>query len=419
MLAFGYDSAGCTEDPPREPERFGTAELLEYPETALPPNAFSRERPIQPWRFPFGLLSMIKDQTPLMNTSMTLKYVVGSIAAAAIFAGCSSGGAQSAFAPPAAAQNAAAANLRSPSLANVMAPTMPGKPPMIVQPDHQPSWMSPDAKKQQLLYVSDQKTDDVYVYSYPNGKLMGTLTGFAAPYGQCTDKSGNVFITQFEASDVTEYAHGGTSPTKTLDTPGVNPVGCSVDPKTGNLAVANFISDNYPGGILVFAHATGTPKEYQAPGMYYYFPPAYDDRGNLFVEVEGPSSGGTTAVELPRGSDTFKSLYLNVTIHFPGGVQWDGKHVDLVDQSFSASAGSGIYQVKIKGKFATMTGEFALPGSCGFSDVVQPWVQGSKIVAPDTYCGTVGIDSFPGGENQEYLTGTQYPIGATVSTAKI
>ena len=101
---------------------------------------------------------------------------------------------------------------------------------------------------------------------------MGTLTGFAAPYGQCTDKSGNVFITQFEASEVTEYAHGGTNPTKTLDTPGVNPVGCSVDPKTGNLAVANFISDNYPGGILVFAHATGTPKEYQAPGMYYYFP---------------------------------------------------------------------------------------------------------------------------------------------------
>jgi hypothetical protein len=257
------------------------------------------------------------------------------------------------------------------------------------------------------------------VYSYPGGKLVGTLTGFAAPYGQCTDKSGNVFIAQFDASVVTEYAHGGTNPIKTLDTPGVYPVGCSIDPRTGNLAVANFISDNYPGGILVYAHATGTPKEYSAPGMYYYFPPAYDDRGNLFVEVEGPSSGGTTVVELQRGSGTFKSLYLNVTIHFPGGVQWDGKHVDLVDQSFSASAGSGIYQVKIKGKFGTMTSQFALPGSCGFSDVVQPWVQGSKIVGPDTYCGTVGIDSFPGGENRQYLTNTQYPIGATVSEAKI
>jgi hypothetical protein len=361
---------------------------------------------------------MIKDQTFLMNTSISLKYVLGSIAAVAIFAGCSSGGAQSAFAPPAATQNAPVANPSSPSSANVMTPTMPGKAAINVQPDHQPSWMSPNSKKQALLYVSDQKTDDVYVYSYPKGKLVGTLTGFAAPYGQCADKSGNVFITQFDASEVTEYAHGGTNPIKTLDTPGQSPVGCSVDPKTGNLAVATFISDNYPGGIFVFAHAAGTPKVYQAPGMYYYFPPAYDDRGNLFVEVEGPSSGGTV-VELPRGSGTFKALYLNVTIHFPGGVQWDGTHVDLVDQSFSASAGSGIYQVQVKGKFGTMTGEFALPGSCGFSDVVQPWVQGSRIVAPDTYCGTVGIDSIPGGANQKYLTGAQYPIGATVSEAKI
>lgn len=366
-----------------------------------------------------GPLSVIKDQTLLMNSSISLKYVVGGIAAAAIFAGCSSGGAQSTFAPPAAAQNAAAANPGSPSSANVMTPTMPGKPAISVQPDHQRSWMSPDAKKQQLLYVSDQKTDDVYVYSYPKGELVGTLTGFAAPYGQCTDKSGNIFITQFEASDVVEYAHGGTNPIQTLDTPGQYPVGCSVDPKTGNLAVAAFVSDNYPGGISVFAHATGTPKDYQAPGMYYYFPPAYDDRGNLFVEVEGPSSGGTVVVELPRGSGTFKALFLDVTIHFPGGVQWDGKHVDLDDQSFSASAGSGIYQVQVKGKFGTTIGEFALPGSCGFSDVVQPWVQGSKIVGPDTYCGTVGIDSLRGGANQKYLTGTQYPIGATVSEVKI
>jgi hypothetical protein len=66
-----------------------------------------------------------------------------------------------------------------------------------------------------------------------------------------------------------------------------------------------------------------------------------------------------------------------------------------------------------------MTGEFAFPGSCGYSDAVQPWVQGSKIIAPDTNCGTVGIDQFPGGENEKYLSNTQYPIGATVSAAKI
>ena len=354
-----------------------------------------------------------------MKTSISLKYVAGSIAAAAIFAGCTAGGAQSGFAPPAAAQSPAASSSGSPSFANVLTPALPGKAVLTLQPDHQRSWMSPDSKKQTLLYVSDQKTGDVYVYSYPAGNLVGTLTGFAAPYGQCTDKSGNVFIAQFEASEVTEYAHGGTSPIQTLSLPGQYPMGCSVDPKTGNLAVATFVSDNYPGGISIFHHATGTPKEYQAPNMYYYFPPAYDDRGNLFVEVEGDSSGGTSVDELSRNGGSLKALYLNVTIHFPGGVAWDGTNLDLDDQLLSSSGGSGVYQVQVQGSIGTMTGEFTLPGSCGYSDVVQPWVQGAKIVGADTYCGTVGIDTYPGGQNQKYLSGTQEPFGETVSKGKI
>jgi hypothetical protein len=355
-----------------------------------------------------------------MNTSISLKYLAGSIAAAAILAGCTAGGAQSGFAPPAPAQSPAPASVGSPALVNVLTPALPGKAALSVQPDHRRSWMSPDSKKQTLLYVSDQKTDDVYVYSYPAGKLVGTLTGFATPYGQCTDKSGDVFITQFEASEVSEYAHGGTNPIKTLDVPsGQYPMGCSIDPKTGNLAVATYVTGSDPGGISIFHHAAGTPKEYKAPNMYYYYPPAYDDRGNLFVEVEGNSSGGTSLDELPRDGSKLKALYLNVTIHFPGGVAWDGTNLDLDDQLYISSGGSGIYQIQVQGSTGTMTGEFALPGSCGYSDVVQPWVQGSKIIGADTHCGTVGIDTYPGGANQTYLTNTQYPIGATVSKAKI
>ncbi len=352
-----------------------------------------------------------------MNTSISLKYLVGSIVAAAILAGCSAGPAQSSFAPP--ATQGASGNPSPPASAVSMSLAMSGKAKVNVQPDHGQSWMSPNAKKQPLLYVSDQTTNDVYVYSFPTGKLMGTLTGFDAPYGQCTDAHGNIFITQFNSSKVTEYAHGGTAPINTLSVSGEYPTGCSIDPKTGNLAVATFINDNYPGGIFVFAHAKGMATEYKAPDMYYYFPPAYDNRGNLYVETEGPTSGGTIVQELPHGSGTFESLYLNVTIHFPSGVQWDGKALDLGDQSFSPSEGSGIYRMQVKGNFATMTSEFLLPGSCGFSDVVQPWVQASKIVAPDAFCGTVGIDSKIGGANQKYLTNTQYPMGATVSTVKL
>ena len=53
-----------------------------------------------------------------------------------------------------------------------------------VTPDRRPSWISPDAKKIPLLYVSDLGTGDVYIYAYRTGVLKGTLTGFNRP-GAC------------------------------------------------------------------------------------------------------------------------------------------------------------------------------------------------------------------------------------------
>lgn len=353
-----------------------------------------------------------------MNTSVSLKYLVGSIAASVLFAGCSAGSAQSAFAPPGAPQSAAQGDSAPGSPANITTLGLHGNARISVQPDHQRAWMSPDAKKHELLYVSDLDTDDVDVFAYPKTKLVGTLTGFDAPYGLCSDKNGDVFVAQLDGFNVVEYAHGGKSPINTLSVSGY-PIGCSVDPKTGNLAVATYDGVSAPGGVFVFQHAGGNPKEYNAPNMYYYNPPAYDDHGNLFVETEELSSGGTHVVELPRGSGTFKSLYLNVTINFPGGVQWDGKYVALDDQLFGTTGGSGIYRIQVKGDVGTVVSEFALPGSCGSPDVLQPWIQGSNIIAPDVACKNVGIDKYPSGVNEEYLSGPEYPIGATVSEAKI
>jgi hypothetical protein len=69
-------------------------------------------------------------------------------------------------------------------------------------PGHGGSWMLPNAKKKDLLYISDSfpyGSNDVFVYSYPKGKLVGKLTGFNEPSGNCVDKAGNVFITNFGA----------------------------------------------------------------------------------------------------------------------------------------------------------------------------------------------------------------------------
>src|SRR5580704_9380706 len=89
-----------------------------------------------------------------------------------------------------------------------------------------------------LLYISSPSNGNVYFLTYPKGKLVGTLTGFQEPFGLCSDTAGNVFIPDSEAGDVVEYAHGGTSPIVTLNDVGYLPADCSVDPLTGNLAVA-------------------------------------------------------------------------------------------------------------------------------------------------------------------------------------
>lgn len=110
---------------------------------------------------------------------------------------------------------------------------------------HSGSWMAPDAGKKSLLYVSDYQNDAVYVFSFPAGELTGTLSGFAGPFGECTDTAGNVFIANARPPEVLEYAHGGTSPIATIKDPGQYPYACSVNPTTGNLAVTNEYSREF------------------------------------------------------------------------------------------------------------------------------------------------------------------------------
>ena len=135
-----------------------------------------------------------------------------------------------------------------------------------VEPNHSRSWMAPDAKAKDLLYVTNAGYDEVLVYSYPQYKLVGTLTGFYfVPDGVCTDKKGNVWIVNNSAQENVEYKHGGTSQIASLSDPGYYPTICSVDPTTGNLAVANketIGSSPQQGNVAIYAHAKGTPKLY-------------------------------------------------------------------------------------------------------------------------------------------------------------
>jgi hypothetical protein len=275
------------------------------------------------------------------------------------------------------------------------------------------SWMSPQAKKQALLYVSSVLTGDVYAYSYSTQQLMGTLTGFEQPYGLCTDRKGDVWIANDGASELVEYAHGGTSPIATLSEPGEYPEGCSVDTTTGDLAVTNFSSTEGNGDVAIYAKAQGTPKTYTDSEIANYRFCGYDPLGNLYIDG-ATSSGAFVFAALSKGGTQFANISLSQKIEWPGGVQWDGKWVDVGDTDAGV-----IYQTN--GEGGAIEGSVTLSG---VDYVNQFWIVGAKasktvknakVVAPSQDGGNVAIFKYPAGGDAQTKFSVEEPFGAAVS----
>jgi hypothetical protein len=163
------------------------------------------------------------------------------------------------------------------------------------------SWILPEAKGENLLYISDPASGGVLIFTYnppSTPKSVGALLGLPAPAGMCVDKEQNIFITNGlnRGTYVTlEYIHGGTNPIQVLGDPG-NPVACSIDPTTGNLAIATV--GDYASGIALYKKATGKPTLYSDSAFTDMWFCGYDDKGNLFVDGDG----NTQLAELPKGS---------------------------------------------------------------------------------------------------------------------
>lgn len=308
------------------------------------------------------------------------------------------------------AAGAVVALLLADCAAQSLSPT--GGPPGIsaAHVDHGSSWMARGAeeKRQHLLYVSDDGTNDVYVYLYPQGTLQGTLTGFSVPEGECVDKRGNIFVANNEAQTILEYAHGGVTPIATLSDDGYFPAGCSVDPATGNLAVANTYDTSFSSGsVAIYQKATGKPTYYTDAALVYPHFCGYDAHGNLYLD--GLNSDFSFAfADLPKGSSIFTNVTLNQSIGFAGQVQWDGKYVAVGDDDANT-----IYQFTIRGTSGTKAGSTQLNGE---RDVAQFWIAGSKVIGPDTLNGDVGFWNYPaGGSETKTISGLSQPFGATIS----
>jgi hypothetical protein len=340
---------------------------------------------------------------------MISRPLIGLIAAVAI-AGCSGTPAsQTAFAPTTndvRSVSGTPAQLAARGLAVLPRP-------VVANQSHLRSWMSPDAKKQsQLLYVSDETSDAVDVYSYPQGKLQGTLTGFNAPAGICSDTAGNVYITNGNDQVIDVYAHGGSSPIGTLDLPGYPQLNCVVDPQSGNLALG--VITNSANEIAVFAKAKGTPTTYNPPNQNGFPGCAYDAHGNLFCDAYG-STDQFALYELPRKDSNVQYINVSGTTGIDAGpMQWDGKKL-----TFSKGASGTIYQIDQSASGDSIGAALVLAGT---GDVWQYWIAGNRLIAP-TYGGSLGavaaIFKYPaGGSAIKSIAGASQPDGAAISTLK-
>lgn len=290
--------------------------------------------------------------------------------------------------------------------------------PKSVKPDRKQSWMTkPALAGGALLYVSDAVSGDVNVYSYKGqkiGVMVGQLTGFKQPDGLCSDGK-HVWVTNTNNQTVDEYAPGGTAPIDVLQVGNYYPVGCAVDPTSGDLAVTDISStSNSAGNIAVFADAQGLPNYFHSGNVYYYYFCSYDGSGNLWFDGQANATGTPFAfAELAKGDSIGNAVPLNQVINFPGAVQWDGKSISIGDQ-LASSGESVAYEFRMSGSTGTRTHVTPFKGS---KDVVQFWIDKRTTAdfGPDAGAAQVGVYKYAvGGMPIQVQAPFSQPIGATI-----
>jgi hypothetical protein len=266
---------------------------------------------------------------------------------------------------------------------------------------HQPtrrSWMDTMASSQALLYVADG--EDVHVYTYPQGRLVGTLTGFIG-LGECVDPTGDVFIVSATSDSggtgiIYEYAHGGVQPIATLDDP-TPAFGCAVDPSSGDLAVAGKYSSGsyFYGDVAVYANAQGNPSMYYSSTFLPFVLCGYDPKGNLYLSTETQYLNQDQLVRLAAASSNFEEISLNVKLYDEGAapsVQWDGKYMTASSAPYREP--TYLYRLHITGDSATVVGTTTLSSKKNVMKSGQIWIQDNHVLGADFFKGKGGVDSW-------------------------
>ena len=254
-------------------------------------------------------------------------------------------------------------------------------------------------------YISDFGNGTTVEFDYPKSDAsIGSISGVTEAQGECTNAlfgSGKktFWVTSSTSTPgaIDEFKVGGASPIKSLSVPsGDIPVGCAMDPSTGNL-VATIINN---GAVVIYKKASGKGTVSQTPLIEASFA-GFDKGGNLYVDGLN-SNNAFGFVELKEGRSRWKTLSLSNSAS-GGSVQYDGKYVTINDQQARA-----IYGYACSGTTCTLKRTVSL--GCGG----QSWIAKGYVICPDAGNNDAEIYKYPdGGSPIATLTGSfSEPLGA-------
>jgi hypothetical protein len=264
------------------------------------------------------------------------------------------------------------------------------------------SWMLPEAKKNTLLYVSSPGRNLVNIFTYPGGRLVGSLTGIPYPYGLCSDKRGDVFVVSWSSESgpgsIIEYAHAASQPTVTLTDGDYTPAQCSVDPNTGNLAAGNL---NF--NIAVWANAQGSPTYYSTLGFIEEnWTITYDANGDLYFASLRYRKGQAW---LPQGSSGVARFDVP-----KNGLYRYGQYLTI---RAKAKSGATVARYALSGSRGSKIGYMKINGCYGLREYA---IKGSTLVAACS--SSVAFFKYPAGGNPtNTISGLDDPYGVAISLA--